>query len=244
MPKSAAVGEESASQFWNHVTFFAFFLLTPFLMGVSMTILFVLPQVLPHHLDLGLFSVPIALLLFPAELILLDVLVLSFALFLKLLLIGRFREDLCPFGSFYSFRRALPVALPFSLHVIPLIAPETPLIIWLHRMLGVRVGYNVLIRSGLIHVDEFDLGTIGDHSVIEPFAHLQTHTSENRVFKFAPVTVGSHCHIGYGSIVMPYQHVDHHVVFKPMTCGLPAEYFPPHTSWAGVPPSLVDKQSV
>eukprot|EP00455_Lapot_gusevi_P016750 TRINITY_DN1871_c0_g1_i6.p1 TRINITY_DN1871_c0_g1~~TRINITY_DN1871_c0_g1_i6.p1 ORF type:complete len:129 (-),score=17.47 TRINITY_DN1871_c0_g1_i6:144-530(-) len=127
--------------------------------------------------------------------------------------------------------------------MFPLISPETALSVWLHRVFGVHVGKNVLFRSGTIHVDEYDLGTIGDNTVMEYCSGLQTHTSENRVFKFAPVLVGANCVMGCNSSIMPHQHVDHHVEFMPLTCGFPGEYFPPHTTWAGVPPVLIGKET-
>eukprot|EP00455_Lapot_gusevi_P050825 TRINITY_DN7461_c0_g2_i10.p1 TRINITY_DN7461_c0_g2~~TRINITY_DN7461_c0_g2_i10.p1 ORF type:complete len:228 (-),score=41.47 TRINITY_DN7461_c0_g2_i10:220-903(-) len=226
------------------MTNFTLIVISAFLAGLSVMILFVLPLLLPHSIDVGLFSLPIVIILFPVELFLLDILILILALFLKLLLIGRFEagQD-CHYGTWRAFRRAVVISLPRSFHLFSVLAPETPLMVWLHRIFGVNVGKNVLFRSGTIHVDEFDLGTIGDNTVLELYAGLQTHTSENRVFKFAPVLVGANCVMGCATTIMPYQHVDHHVEFKPLTCGFPGEYFPPHTTWAGVPPVLIGKET-
>eukprot|EP00455_Lapot_gusevi_P043051 TRINITY_DN5190_c0_g1_i8.p1 TRINITY_DN5190_c0_g1~~TRINITY_DN5190_c0_g1_i8.p1 ORF type:complete len:378 (-),score=34.55 TRINITY_DN5190_c0_g1_i8:141-1181(-) len=245
MPKSEAVGSSSGwPAFWDSLTDIVLLIVMAFLSGLSIMILFVLPLVLPHTINIGLFSLPLVLILFPAELILLDLLLLVMSLFFKLLLIGRFKEEVCAYGTFHSFRRALVVSMPNTLHMLPVLTTDTPCMRWLHRLFGVHVGHNVLFRGCIIQVTDFDLGTIGDHTVIEPYSFLQTHTSENRMFKFAPVKVGSHCVVGCGSIVMPYQHLDHHVEFRPATCGLPAEYFPPHTTWAGVPPTLVGQAAV
>eukprot|EP00455_Lapot_gusevi_P030025 TRINITY_DN321_c0_g2_i2.p1 TRINITY_DN321_c0_g2~~TRINITY_DN321_c0_g2_i2.p1 ORF type:complete len:247 (+),score=40.23 TRINITY_DN321_c0_g2_i2:412-1152(+) len=246
MPKSAAVTSDESNwpAFWDALTDVMLSVVAAFLTGLSIMILFVLPLILPHSIDLGLFSPPIMLILFPVELILLDVLLLALSLFLKLVLIGRFKEEFCHFGTFHASKRALVISLPNSLHMIPVLAVETPCMAWLHRLFGANIGHNVLFRGEMIAVCEFDLGTIGDHAVIEPRSFLMTHTSENRIFKFAPVRVGSHCVVGCGSIVMPYQHLDHHVEFYPCTCGMPGEYFPPHTQWAGVPPSLVGHATV
>eukprot|EP00455_Lapot_gusevi_P051191 TRINITY_DN7577_c0_g1_i7.p1 TRINITY_DN7577_c0_g1~~TRINITY_DN7577_c0_g1_i7.p1 ORF type:complete len:338 (-),score=58.28 TRINITY_DN7577_c0_g1_i7:83-1066(-) len=227
-------GFSTCSHFWETMSSICVVLLILLLDSLTVVILLVLPQLLPHSISIGSVSLPLVFLLLPAELLLIDLLVFTLSIVLKWLLLGRFREEERAFGTFFTFRRALALNLWHSTHLINHLLVETPVLVWIHRMMGVKVGRNVLMR-GTQHVSEFDLGSIGNNVVLEPLSLLQTHTAEHRIFKFAPVRVGDNSVIGCKSILLSHTHVDHDVELKALACSLPAEYFPPHTTWHGVP---------
>ena len=77
--------------------------------------------------------------------------------------------------------------------------------IWMNYLLqlfsSAKIGKDVYIGNALVF-REYDLVTIGDRSVINPFAEFRTHTFENWLLKFAPVVVEDDCWIGNGTTIM------------------------------------------
>jgi len=56
---------------------------------------------------------------------------------------------------------------------------------WFHKLLGMKVGKDVVLE-GLI--SEVDLVDIGDNTIVEEGASVQPHTFENRLMQCNPIT--------------------------------------------------------
>ena len=121
---------------------------------------------------------------------------------LKWILIGRYRPRFEPLWSHFVRRTELITGL-YENVTVPLLLGfliGTPLIRPMLRLLGVKLGRNVLLLTTFM--SEFDLTEVGDNSAINPGVSLQTHLFEDRVMKMSYVRVGPDCTIGERSVVL------------------------------------------
>src|ERR1043166_507903 len=115
----------------------------------------------------------------------------------KWLVLGRLRAGRYPlWGAYYVrwwFVRALVSALPLNY------LAGTPLLPWVYRLLGARIGKDVHI--GTNHLAAFDLIEIGDGTCVDEGASLLGYAVEDGDLVIGPVHVGRGCFVGTWSIL-------------------------------------------
>jgi non-ribosomal peptide synthetase-like protein len=121
---------------------------------------------------------------------------------LKWMLIGRYRPRFEPLWSHFvrgpssSQDTHENVNVPFLLRFLV----GTPLIRPMLRLLGVKLGHNVLLLT--TWMSEFDLTEVEDDCAMNAGVSLQTHLFEDRVMKMSHVHIGRSCTIGKRTVVL------------------------------------------
>ncbi len=140
--------------------------------------------------------------LLPAIYLASGLLITLVVVFLKWLVVGRYRPRVEPQWSHFVWRTELitglyeNVAVPWMLHWFAGTAMMAPLL----RLLGARIGRRVWMESN--YLTEFDLVTVGDDAAVSGQAALQTHLFEDRVMKMSTVTLGPGCAVGTRAVVL------------------------------------------
>ncbi len=109
----------------------------------------------------------------------------------------------------------------------------TPLLPWLLRPLGTKVGKGAWINS--VDLTEFDCVTIGDHVALNMFSCPQTHLYEDRVMKVGRIEIGRGATIGSGSTILYDSKIGEFAQIRPLTLVMKGESIPAHSIWAGSP---------
>ena len=116
---------------------------------------------------------------------------------IKWLVIGRYRAGRYPLWSSYYFRWWL---VDRVLAVAPLAhLAGTPLLNLYCRLMGARIGKNVLLASESLAT--FDLLSIGDDSTVGFESTLWGHTVEDGMLILGPIKIGARCAVGGRSVV-------------------------------------------
>jgi non-ribosomal peptide synthetase-like protein len=113
----------------------------------------------------------------------------------------------------------------------------TPLLPWVLRLFGVKIGKGVFLDS--TDITEFDCVTIGDFAAINASANLQTHLFEDRVMKIGQIGIGRGVTIGALSTVLYDTSVGDYAELGPLTIVMKGEAIPAHTEWVGAPAQLM-----
>jgi non-ribosomal peptide synthetase-like protein len=155
--------------------------------------------------------------------------------FFKKLLIGRYKPIEKPLWSNFVWRSELITALYENVTVPTLIRPllGTPYIRYVLKLFGVKIGKRVYLES--THFTEFDLVTIKDGAMINANSTIQSHLFEDRVMKMSVLTIGSHCSIGNGSVVLYDTKMNDHATLGNLSLLMKGETLPAHTHWEGAP---------
>jgi len=109
----------------------------------------------------------------------------------------------------------------------------TPFLPWALRLFGTRIGKGVWMDC--TDVTEFDCITIGDFSVLNDFAVLQTHLYEDRVMKVGRIRVGRGVSIGAATTVLYDTEVGDFAQIAPLTVVMKGDRLPGHSEWEGAP---------
>jgi non-ribosomal peptide synthetase-like protein len=109
----------------------------------------------------------------------------------------------------------------------------TPFLPWALRLFGTRIGKGVWMDC--TDVTEFDCITIGDFSVLNDFAVLQTHLYEDRVMKVGRIRVGRGVSIGAASTVLYDTEIGDFARINPLTVVMKGDRLPGHSEWEGAP---------
>ena len=109
----------------------------------------------------------------------------------------------------------------------------TPMLPWVLRLFGVRVGKGVYLDS--TDITEFDCVSIGDYATINATANLQTHLFEDRVMKVGRIEIGKGAAIGALTTVLYDTRVGENARLGPLTIVMKGESIPANTEWAGAP---------
>jgi non-ribosomal peptide synthetase-like protein len=109
----------------------------------------------------------------------------------------------------------------------------TPMLPWVLRLFGSKFGEGVFMDS--TDITEFDCVHVGDFSMINAVAALQTHLYEDRVMKVGIVTVGRGVTIGGGSTVLYDTRVGDFARIGPLTIIMKGEEIPANSEWLGAP---------
>ncbi len=116
----------------------------------------------------------------------------------KWLLIGRFKQEVFPIWSLKYFRfwmvRSLTRSAP------PVLLKGTPLYNLYLRLLGARIGRNVVIEAR--HVpDTPDLFSLGDDTILRHDVLIMGYKAESGYIRTGSVTIGSNCYVGDASVL-------------------------------------------
>jgi non-ribosomal peptide synthetase-like protein len=109
----------------------------------------------------------------------------------------------------------------------------TPFLPWMLRLFGTRIGKGVWMDC--TDLTEFDCVTIGDFSVLNDFAVLQTHLYEDRVMKVGRIRVGRGVTVGAGTTVLYDTEIGDFVRIRDLTVVMKGDTLPGHTEWEGAP---------
>jgi non-ribosomal peptide synthetase-like protein len=109
----------------------------------------------------------------------------------------------------------------------------TPFLPWMLRLFGTRIGKGVCMDC--TDLTEFDCVTIGDFSVLNDFAVLQTHLYEDRVMKVGRIRVGRGVTVGAGTTVLYDTEIGDFVRIRDLTVVMKGDTLPGHTEWEGAP---------
>lgn len=116
----------------------------------------------------------------------------------KWLLIGRFKAQSIPIWSFAYFRfwavKTLMRTSPAAAFI------GTPLYNIYLRLMGARIGRNVIVRCHFAPVCT-DLVTIGDNTIVGNETSLLGYRAQSNFIHMGPVTIGSNAFVGEGSVL-------------------------------------------
>ena len=116
----------------------------------------------------------------------------------KWLLIGRFKAQSIPIWSFAYFRfwavKTLMRTSPAAAFI------GTPLYNAYLRLMGARIGRNVILRCQFAPVCT-DLVTIGDNTIVRKNTSLLGYRAQSNFIHIGPVAIGSNAFVGEGSVL-------------------------------------------
>ncbi|MGE5517489.1 MAG: Pls/PosA family non-ribosomal peptide synthetase [Bacteroidota bacterium] len=165
---------------------------------------------------------------------------ISFALMLssvavKWLTMGRYEPTMKPMWSWWALRTEAVAVMYWGMAGKVLLdhLRGTPFLPWALRLYGVKTGQGIYMDT--TDITEFDCVTIGDHTVINGTAALQTHLYEDRLMKVGRVAVGKGVSIGCTATVLYDTHIGDFAQIGPLTIVMKGEDLPPHTAWHGAP---------
>ncbi len=154
---------------------------------------------------------------------------------LKWLLMGVYKPVMKPMWSWWAMRTEAVAVLygglvgKASLEFLR----GTPFLPWALRLYGTKIGKGVWMDC--TDLTEFDCVTIGDYSILNQFAVLQTHLYEDRVMKVGRIKVGRGVTVGAGTTVLYDTQIGDHVRIRPLTVVMKGDSLPPNTEWEGAP---------
>ncbi len=101
------------------------------------------------------------------------------------------------------------------------------------RLMGVKIGKRTWLNT--TDITEFDMVSIGDHTVLNEDCGPQTHLFEDRIMKIGSVDFGKNCTVGSRSIVLYDSVIEDNVNIASLSLVMKGEHLPTNTSWAGSP---------
>jgi non-ribosomal peptide synthetase-like protein len=154
---------------------------------------------------------------------------------IKWLLMGRYAPGDRPLWSFFVWRDEFVNSAQEQLAGAWLMSSAigTPLMSLYLRLLGARVGRGVWCET--MALTEFDLVDLGDGSVVNRRACVETHLFHDRVMKIGPSTLGRGATIGPGSAVLPDTTIGDGTTIGGRSVVLRGEELPAGTRWHGAP---------
>ncbi|MBM3460976.1 MAG: hypothetical protein FJX76_02640 [Armatimonadetes bacterium] len=109
----------------------------------------------------------------------------------------------------------------------------TPYLTWWFRMMGAKVGREVMINSKYVH--DASLLEIGDGTVIGGEAAISCHAVEHGKLILKKIVVGRKCLIGQRSILMPGVVIGDGAVIGAQAMVLKDAVVPAGETWIGIP---------
>lgn len=160
--------------------------------------------------------------------------VLMVALF-KWIVIGRYKPFSKPLWGNFVWRLELINSL-YEFFAAPLLLDllrGTPFLAWFLRCLGSRIGSECYIdTTGFL---EWDMVEVGDRTVINENAVIQSHLFEDRVLKSSKVSIGEDCNIGVTSVVLYDSVMKDGSKLDSLSLVMKGEVLPERTHWIGIP---------
>ena len=165
---------------------------------------------------------------------------ISFALMLasaaqKWLLMGVYKPTMQPMWSWWALRTEA-VAVTYGTLSSKILFEHlrgTPMLPWLLRLFGVKIGKGVFMDA--TDITEFDCVEIGDHAVVNAGAVLQTHLYEDRMMKVGRIKIGGGVTVGPAALVLYDTEVGDNARLASLTTVMNGECLPANTNWSGSP---------
>jgi non-ribosomal peptide synthetase-like protein len=156
---------------------------------------------------------------------------------LKWLLVGRYRTGTLPLWNNFIWRTELITGLYEAIIVPELLffllgTPFAPILL---RLLGMKIGRNVYIET--TDFTEFDLITIEDNVILDRDCTLQTHLFEDRVMKLGTLHLYPRAQLGSWALALYDTVLEPDVLIQPMSLVMKGEKVPQSTTWQGIPVS-------
>lgn len=153
----------------------------------------------------------------------------------KWLVLGRVRPGRYPlWGSYYVrwwFVQTLVRSVPLTR------LGGTPLLPFVYRLFGARIGKNVHIATDLLGA--FDVTSIGDGASVDEGASLLGYTVENGELAIAPVSAGRDCLVGTRSVLSPGAVMEDGARLEDLSLVRGDVRIPAGETWAGSPAQKV-----
>lgn len=165
---------------------------------------------------------------------------LLFVVALKWIVLGRCRTGKYPVWGGYFLRwwfvqRAIDVAPRVYI-------TGTPLASLFLRLLGVRVGRNVVIES--LEMDCPDVIAIGDDCVLEERSWVRASQVAHGYLSIRPISIGRGCIVGVRSGVAGGAVLGEGAVLSDLSCAGEGTVIPPGEEWAGSPARRCERSTV
>jgi non-ribosomal peptide synthetase-like protein len=159
----------------------------------------------------------------------------AFTVAAKWLLMGRYRAGVHPLWSFFVWRDEILNSLQDQLAGAWLLglAMATPLMGVYLRAMGSKVGRDVWCDT--LTITEFDMVELGDGSVVNRFACVETHLFHDRLMRIGPTKLGPGSTLGPASALLPDTVLGAGVTVGGRSVVLRGEELPPGTRWHGSP---------
>jgi len=153
----------------------------------------------------------------------------------KWVLMGRYRPGAHPLWSSYVWRDELVNSLHEQLAGTWLLdaGVGTPILPAYIRAMGGRVGTGVWFES--LNVTEFDLVDLGDGSVVNRGAVMETHLFHDRLFQLGPATLGPGATLGPHTAMLPDTEVGAGCTVGARSVVMRGESLPAGSRWHGIP---------
>jgi non-ribosomal peptide synthetase-like protein len=159
---------------------------------------------------------------------------LALVLAIKTLTFFRAREGDYAFVSPYAVHWALVGTLVSVAKVVILkLFIGQPVLVVFYRLMGARIGKNVLINS--CNLFDFELLDIGDDAFIGGDAVVIGHAAEGGRLKLRKVKIGKRCTVGQSSIVFPGAVMEDGSILGAMSLLPKGRVLPARSVWGGNP---------
>lgn len=193
-----------------------------------------LPAVLFVKLFWDRGSLPLLALAFGVGYLIFGLSYLALVVLVRHLIAFRSREGDYPFVSSYAIRWAFLGSLVGLAKILILEHLKgMPVLNAFYRLMGARIGRNVLINS--CNLFDFDLLEIGDDSFIGGDAVLIGHVGERGLLKIRPVRIGARCTVGQSSVIFPGASMEDGSVLGALSLLPKGKTLPQGTVWGGNP---------
>lgn len=153
----------------------------------------------------------------------------------KWLTMGVYKPTVKPMWSWWALRTEAVAVMYWGMAGKVLLdhLRGTPFLPWALRLYGAKMGRGIYMDT--TDITEFDCVSVGDYTVINSTAALQTHLYEDRVMKVGRVAVGRGVTIGCTATVLYDTHIGDFARIGPLTIIMKGEDLPAHTAWHGAP---------
>jgi non-ribosomal peptide synthetase-like protein len=187
-------------------------------------------DIMQDHVELGIW-----LLTVPALYAIAGLLSILATLLLKVLVIGRYREDQKPLWSGFVWRTELLTGVYDNFCVLFFLnlLRGTPFIVWVLRAFGMKIGRQCYVDTTWF--TEFDLVEIGDEAALNEDANIQTHLFEDRILKMGRVSISRRCAVGAMTTVLYGTTIEDDASLGELSLLMKGEKLPAGTRWHGIP---------
>jgi non-ribosomal peptide synthetase-like protein len=157
----------------------------------------------------------------------------------KWALIGRYRPGEHPLWSSFVWRDEIVNTCQEQLAGGWLLrtAIATPLLPVYLRMMGAKVGRQVWCET--LNLTEFDVVDLGDGSVINRHAVVETHLFHDRLMRIGPGVIQPGATLGPATAMLPDTIIGAHCSVSGRSVVMRGEQLPAHTRWHGAPVTAI-----
>jgi non-ribosomal peptide synthetase-like protein len=156
------------------------------------------------------------------------------SLVLKWALLGRVKPAVHPLWSCWCRRWEFHYFVHDLYTVGALSALEGTLLLnWYLRAMGVKIGRNVVLGSGLAGMIDHDMLELEDGATVN--CNFQAHTFEDRVLKIDRVTIRRQATVGNAAVLLYGADIGEYTYVAPLSVVMKRERLLSHRSYAGCP---------